>query len=619
MPVEIHYRSRMSSGMRCIAGLGAALALFCGCGATALADGKLFSGALTTPPSIPGQQAIVVFDGAHETLVIDTELAGGGADLAWVIPVPSIPEVTPATRGTVATCSHVTSPLPVPAPPRLAAWLLLAFVALPAMLVMVFARLRDLLALLALLTTTAVGAIVFMPALGTAGARGFVGAERGAEPAGDVSILHEGRAGEFDFTVIGGTDGTAIAAWLAERSFVFGPGAVKAFADYAAEGWVFVAGRRRMDSGAPDGVASLDGAAPPPHPPPHPVALRFATDRAVYPMRLTGADDNGALLLRLYVFGGGRAESALLETVACLPVERRLGDVAPVANRPRGRAVIGHGPLLSLIGEATTLTRLEGSLDPADMANDITIAWEAPSIIQPSVAVRMGDPLGLPLPAIMASGAIAFGVAFVVLWRLPRATESTDPGAVATRDAADVERTEADLAESARMRRDPDRPNATASDQSPSDTARPAMSRLGIAAATLMAIGLLCAGWRMWDLRADVGRRDARLASTHTRIAENIREEIETQRAAGVATDTLLADLRAESWLVAPYFNPIIRQRGVEGDGPGEGRLSLISSDAPAHREADSAATSSGETRVIYTWHDATGASFTIPLETDRR
>ncbi|MCA9283642.1 MAG: DUF2330 domain-containing protein, partial [Phycisphaerales bacterium] len=78
--------------------VAAALALLA-VAATAVADGKFFGPERAVSPTIPDQRALIVWDLTHETLVIDTAVNGDATDLAWIVPVPAVPEITEVGPG----------------------------------------------------------------------------------------------------------------------------------------------------------------------------------------------------------------------------------------------------------------------------------------------------------------------------------------------------------------------------------------------------------------------------------------------------------------------------------------------------------------------------------------
>ena len=47
---------------------------------------------------IPNQQALIHFSNGVERLVIETSFLGEGTNFAWVVPLPSVPEVKPVSE-----------------------------------------------------------------------------------------------------------------------------------------------------------------------------------------------------------------------------------------------------------------------------------------------------------------------------------------------------------------------------------------------------------------------------------------------------------------------------------------------------------------------------------------
>src|SRR5512136_27353 len=63
------------------------------------ADGKVFAEFFYPKVEIPNQQALIHFSGGVERLVIETSFLGQGTNFAWVVPLPSEPEVKPVSEG----------------------------------------------------------------------------------------------------------------------------------------------------------------------------------------------------------------------------------------------------------------------------------------------------------------------------------------------------------------------------------------------------------------------------------------------------------------------------------------------------------------------------------------
>ena len=81
-------------------GFRSALWLLCFLSAApvALADGMVFPEVYYAKVEIPNQQALIHYAGGIEHLVIETSFVGEGTNFAWVVPLPSPPEVKPVAE-----------------------------------------------------------------------------------------------------------------------------------------------------------------------------------------------------------------------------------------------------------------------------------------------------------------------------------------------------------------------------------------------------------------------------------------------------------------------------------------------------------------------------------------
>lgn len=312
-------------------------------------DGKVFP-LLDHTASIPDQQALVVWDEAAktQTLIVETRFIGTGPGAAWVVPVPGVPVVSEASKGLFPTLRVITAP-------RIskgegwfallvlsgAGWALLAVAITPRK----YALLHVLWGSLLLVSAGA----FLLPALGTA---------RSAMLQGSVEVIDRRLIGAFDTAIIRGADGSELLAWLKENGYAVDSACGPVIGDYAKAGWVFVASRLR-DEGAAAGAVRT----------PHPLAFTFASERPVYPMRLTGVGAD-SLGLDLYVLARGGAE------VQGLDVRWRQDVCVPgVGNTVEhtGRA-IEHPSLKPLVMSGAVLTRLSGALSTEQMTRDMDIA-----------------------------------------------------------------------------------------------------------------------------------------------------------------------------------------------------------------------------------------------------
>ncbi|RYD24636.1 MAG: DUF2330 domain-containing protein, partial [Verrucomicrobiaceae bacterium] len=87
------------------------LVLILGLPRRATADGMVFRRPLVAEdPWIPDQRALLHWMHGEETLVIETSVNGGGTDLAWVVPLPSPPEVEEAPTALFPTLAEAFGP-----------------------------------------------------------------------------------------------------------------------------------------------------------------------------------------------------------------------------------------------------------------------------------------------------------------------------------------------------------------------------------------------------------------------------------------------------------------------------------------------------------------------------
>ncbi len=80
---------------------------------TAKADGKIFLSIATDTGSgstMPRQRAIIAFKHGEQRMAIDTAFTGAGEEFAWLVPLPSEPEILPATKGMFDTVDLLTAP-----------------------------------------------------------------------------------------------------------------------------------------------------------------------------------------------------------------------------------------------------------------------------------------------------------------------------------------------------------------------------------------------------------------------------------------------------------------------------------------------------------------------------
>lgn len=381
------------------------------------ADGMVIpSTAVAVETRIPDQRALIHFTNGVERLVIETRFTGAGTNFAWVVPLPSPPVIEEASTGLFPTLQVLFQPRLRHEVTHYFQWFLgllglgylLRFVrghsqlrwldvlACLCVAVAVFSTdpLRGLgsvvlfLALFYAVECVRVGTpnllhlVIYslliiillpmgLPALSrAAGISMAATATSGTSSSSSVSIIDRRIVGVFDTTTISSTEPKAFQAWLKTNGFALSSNRDEAIASYVKDGWVFVAAKiNRAD-------AALQTATP------HPLSFTFKTDKAVYPMRLTGID-NGPLQVELYVFGAERAKARHFTVERCaqpaypqLPIHRGIASVSPEAFSLRPEIVqIVHPLLRKWVDGAPVATKLTATLTPAEMRDDVGIFW----------------------------------------------------------------------------------------------------------------------------------------------------------------------------------------------------------------------------------------------------
>lgn len=390
--------------------------------ATAAADGMVFPQQFFPKVAIPNQQALIAFSNGVERLVIETAFWGEGTNFAWVVPLPSAPEVKPVSenffnslrRAFMPRLIHEVTPyyasvlfvcglvfLGTRAMKDEVLWL----VDLPLCVVLgvgagVFGRhflwglLGGGLALYLRILARTPASVALGLLTGLAFSLGFtvlprahgfglvqtLGGEGG--PANGVEVLSVQHAGVFDSTTIRGDTPGAVFDWLKHNGYGVPLSAEGAIRYYQEHGWVFVA--NRVARAAPE-LAQTSV---------HPLLFTFATQTPVYPMRLT-AVENGRCAIDLYVFGDKRSKASHLSTVRC---ERLAGSTSA-----RNGLRLGDPELGAIVGSSAVGTKLSAVLNPDQMASDVTLlparfsrigstAYSSPGAI--NIALNIALPIG---------------------------------------------------------------------------------------------------------------------------------------------------------------------------------------------------------------------------------
>jgi hypothetical protein len=376
-----------------------------------------------------------------ETLAIETRFEGEGTDFAWVVPVPSQPEVLAVSPGAFSTLRLQTQPWVEHAP-----HLSFTVVALAVCgLLVCFGMASDRFTLLAVVLFMLAFVVLLLPGLG----------RDSGGPGGPQVTIHDVRTiGDYDVTTLSSSQPEALVDWLSENGFQMPDRARPVVGAYVKEGWAFAAVKLHREAAGKSVQA------------PHPLAFRFKTDTPVYPMRLTGVG-SGPCSVDLYVFGDRRARAAGFDLAMCdRPEYRDDPRTADAFFLAQDRVEIGHNELRELVNDAPVMTKLTRSFAPEEMDQDVYLDWEPyertfPHLVTDStvltrvvtsllvfVVPAVGLVLGLAFRRTrgaswrarcltMGAPLIVFLIASVValhLWGVER-TDDPDPSAVVNRFA----------------------------------------------------------------------------------------------------------------------------------------------------------------------------------------
>jgi hypothetical protein len=214
----------------------------------AYADGYVIFEPTSSSSIMADQKAVLIYRDGHEDLIISINLDLRSVqelpDMAWIIPVPSAPDVQVTSHALFDELNQLSAP-----------------------------------------------EIIYK----TERRGGFHWGLSAAAPPPPVEVLERKQVGVYDVAVIAGREGSALLDWLHAEGFTV-PNALQPALDaYIAEGWVFAAMRIAPDADKNE-VFSAE-----------PLWLSFDFERMVYPMRLTGVRDT-PLALRLYILADHRYE-----------------------------------------------------------------------------------------------------------------------------------------------------------------------------------------------------------------------------------------------------------------------------------------------------------------------
>lgn len=345
-------------------GLGLVVCLLAKAMGTVRADGIFLSERNLKPLEIPGQTAILLHRQGKETLTIWNTVQAESAGMAWVLPLPSVPEVIQQTDPAAVKLVQMV------AAPRMiirggfgkVGWSFAVFVLVISVALLMAPRpdhpASHAFSIIVCLVIVAIFAAGSFNCYGTAGPQ-----ELTMKPDG-ISIRAVQDTGNYETTVISGDSADQVNAWLTANGFSsFSGDQLKTVETYLARKWLFLCAR--LKAGAP----GLTGV--------RPLTLRFASQHAVYPMSLTqGA---GTVPVDLFMVGPDSMEdpTGRLRQVGRSERSHRLslgylgGALSEATWKLRSQDVLLEGLIQQADGR---ISHLHGVFNPVSDWSDVVLA-----------------------------------------------------------------------------------------------------------------------------------------------------------------------------------------------------------------------------------------------------
>lgn len=209
---------------RLVVGLAASVVFALALGSGALADGLFLQEDIAKALSEPEQKALIYFDDHMEHLIISPSYQGHAENFAWIVPVPTKPEVGLFPYDIFEELLRATGPM---APP---------------------------------------------------------------DPNKSVEVWERKTIGSYEVSVLSATDSTGLMEWLKSNHYAVPEKAAKPLQEYINKGWTFVASRIANPKAENDLHAGTLA----------PLRFTFATNKPIYPLKLSAANP-GPFKLLLYL------------------------------------------------------------------------------------------------------------------------------------------------------------------------------------------------------------------------------------------------------------------------------------------------------------------------------
>lgn len=273
----------------------------CFCGKV-FGDGKFYI-TERVPADIPYQRAFIFFRENSEILILQSkyELSQSAAvdSLGWVVPVPSVPDIASVDADIAEKFFHFTSWSAQPKFHHVSVWFLLIFFltflgSIAFLLVYIVKYLffkkwgrSDTRWNHRFYTTLIIACISFILVTLCTPPLAF-------RMATDIEVVKDKQVGIYDVKVIRSENAESILEWLKENGFMFNENDIQLFADYISRKWCFVVAKVQPEQATEEIKITYSGMVAP-------LILKFATEKAIYPLALTSTIGKETEIL-LYTF-----------------------------------------------------------------------------------------------------------------------------------------------------------------------------------------------------------------------------------------------------------------------------------------------------------------------------
>ena len=323
----------------------------------------------------PEQKAAIIHYKGLQRMILQVSFVGSADEFAWLVPTPSVPEVTACKQPVFHTLQQATAP-------RIRYWF------------------------------NADQHIQRLEA-----ARG-----PSSEKKLDVEVVDRKQIGVYDVTVLRAKNAADLLAWLHKHSYRTPPKSADVVDVYIKKGWVFTAMRintkdsRSTQAKLEEGVLQS-------------LAFTFRTPNPVYPLTISSLNPGGSKIL-LYVFSQYQTSAAGFHTVSTYnnwtdQYARTLRDRELIFTLLEDERSFGHFADLFFSSKPVWMTKLSADLKAADMKQDMVFVPSrsqtvVEDIVSPPIIENLGALITLGIVKGLANPyAAVVGVLLVFVGMLP--------------------------------------------------------------------------------------------------------------------------------------------------------------------------------------------------------